>query len=260
MVDPLHAGCYAPARGVGGGARAQRIPMGISYDALAELVVERATTRPFLVGVAGSVSVGKTTMVQTIAARLVARGCSVQVLSTDSFLLPNRVLNARGLLMRKGFPESYDHDAIDAALTQIRSGAPALVPVYAHDVYDIVSDRQQRIEPADIVLVEGIVALQEPIAGRLDLAIYIEAAEEYIRDWYVRRFLELAQAGATDTSSYYHRFAGVPPQQLRQLATNTWDSINGPNLHDHIAPSATRADIVVVKAADHSITALHALR
>lgn len=234
--------------------------MGTSYDALAELVATRATTRPFLVGVAGSVSVGKTTMVQAVATRLTARGHSVQILSTDSFLLPNRVLHERGLLMRKGFPESYDHDAIVTALTRIRSGAPAAVPVYAHDVYDIVSDRKQCIEPADIVLIEGIVALQEPIAHRLDLAIYIEAAEEYIRTWYLRRFLELAEAGATDTASYYHRFAGVPAAQLRQLATDTWNSINGPNLRDYIAPSAARADIVVVKAADHSITALRSLR
>jgi type I pantothenate kinase len=231
-----------------------------SYDTLVELIADRATTSPFLVGIAGSVAVGKTTAVRAVAQALEARGRSVQILSTDAFLLPNAVMNDRGILMRKGFPESYDHGAIETALTGLRSGAPVTVPIYSHDVYDIVPGSHQTVTPTDLVLVEGVIALQEPIVHHLDLAVYIEAAEAHIREWYVQRFLQLTEAGATDAASFYHRFSGVPVAQLRQLAEGTWANINVPNLHDYISPSAVHADIVVTKAADHSIAKLRTIQ
>jgi type I pantothenate kinase len=217
------------------------------------LVFSRATASPFLVGIAGAVAVGKTTVVGALAHGLESRGRSVRVLSTDAFLLPNRVLNDRGLLMRKGFPESYDHDAIENALRCLRSGQAVAVGVYSHAVYDIVPGAIDTVAAADVVLVEGVMALQQPAVRYLDLAVYIDAPEACIRQWFVDRFVKLTEAGATDATSFYHGFSGLPPEQVRQIAEATWDAINGPNLRDHIAPSAANADVVVVKAADHSI-------
>ena len=223
---------------------------------LVDLIRERTTASPSVVGIGGAVAVGKTTIVQTIARGLAAHGRAVRVLSTDAFLLPNAVLNERGLSMRKGFPESYDTPAMRAALHRLRAGETTLVPVYSHDAYDIVADASESIEPADVILVEGIVALQPPTVECLDLAVYVDAAEACVREWFVERFARLTAAAATDATSFYRPFAETPPEQLRQLACATWDGINAPNLRQHIAPSAARADIIVRKAADHSIAEL----
>ncbi len=230
--------------------------MAISNTALVDLIRERTATAPALVGIAGAVAVGKTTIVRMLANGLEAHGRRVRSLSTDSFLLPNAVLNERGLLMRKGFPESYDDAAIDAALRRLRAGETTDVPVYSHDVYDIVAGTVESIAAADVMLIEGIVALQPPTVDHLDLAVYIDAPESSVRDWFIERFARLTTAAADDPSSFYHPFVQMPLEQLHQLAAATWDGINGPNLHQHIAPSAARADVVVVKAADHSIAEL----
>jgi type I pantothenate kinase len=219
------------------------------------LILSRVTTTPFLVGVAGAVAVGKTTIVRALAHRLEARGRSVRVVTTDAFLLPNQVLNERGLSLRKGFPESYDHAAIADALRRLRSGQAATVSVYSHDVYDIVAGATDTLLAADVVLVEGVVALQQPAVGYLNLAIYIDAAEAHVREWFVERFAQLTAAGASDASSFYNRLAGMPREQVRQLAEGTWETVNLQNLRDHIAPSAANADIMVMKNADHSVAA-----
>jgi type I pantothenate kinase len=223
---------------------------------LIDLIRERATAGPFLVGIAGPVAVGKTTIVHELARGLRSDGRSVRVISTDAFLLPNAVLNERGLLMRKGFPESYDALAIGEALRRLRSGETACVHVHSHDAYDIVADVTESIEPADVILIEGIVALQSPMIDWLDFAIYVDAAEACVREWFVERFERFTAAAADDAASFYHPFAQMPPEQVRQLAYSTWDGINAPNLHEHIAPSAMRADIILRKAADHSIAEL----
>jgi type I pantothenate kinase len=240
----------------------QRDPVaaGVLDQRLSDLILERAVTSPFLVGVAGAVAVGKTTTVRAMAIGLESCGRSVRVVSTDAFLLPNRVLNERGLLMRKGFPESYDADAIGAALSRLRAGETAQVNVYSHDAYDILAGVTESVAPADVVFVEGVVALQEPTVGHLDLRVYVDAPEVRVRQWFVERFVRLVEAGTTDASSFYHRFSGMPGEQVRQLAEAAWDTINGPNLHDHIAPSAASADIVVLKAEDHSIADLRVTR
>jgi type I pantothenate kinase len=224
-----------------------------SYETLTELVFSRATRAPFLVGVAGAVAVGKTTTVRALAHGLQARGRSVRVLSTDAFLLPNQVLSDRGLLMRKGFPESYDHQAIEETLGRLRSGQSVAVKVYSHDLYDIVSGATETVAATDVVLVEGSVALQQPAGRYLDLAVYIDAPEARVRQWFVERFVALTAAGATDATSFYHRFSEMPGEQVRQVAEAAWEAINAQNLRDYIAPSAANADIVVVKAPDHSI-------
>jgi type I pantothenate kinase len=225
---------------------------------LVDLVRDRATTTPYLIGVAGAVAVGKTTIVRALAQGLQAPDRRVQVVSTDSFLLANAVLAERGLLMRKGFPESYDTDAMRAALQRLRAGQAANVRVYSHDVYDVVPDASETIAPTEMILVEGIVALQAPAGEYLDLALYIDADEAIVRAWFVERFLRLTAAAADQPVSFYHPFAQLPVEQVQQIAVATWDTINAPNLREHIAPSAARADVVVRKAADHSIAELRA--
>ncbi len=225
---------------------------------LVDLVRDRATTTPYLIGVAGAVAVGKTTIVRALAQGLQAPDRRVQVVSTDSFLLANAVLAERGLLMRKGFPESYDADAMRGALQRLRAGQAAKVRVYSHDVYDIVPDASESIVPAEVILIEGIVALQAPAGEYLDLALYVDADEQIVRGWFVERFLRLTAAAAAQPASFYHPFAQLPAEQVQQIAIATWDTINAPNLHQHIAPSAARADVVVRKAADHSIAELRA--
>jgi type I pantothenate kinase len=178
------------------------------------------------------------------------------VVSTDSFLLANDVLNARGLLMRKGFPDSYDAAALRAALQQLRAGRVASVPVYSHEVYDRIAGATEAIAPAEVILVEGVVALQSPAVEQLDLALYVDAAEACVRAWFVERFARLTAAAAEQPASFYHPFAPLPAEQVRDIAAATWEAINAPNLHEHIAPSAARADIIVRKAADHSIAEL----
>ncbi len=230
--------------------------MSPSLAALVALVRDRATTAPLLVGVAGPVAVGKTTIVRALADDLGSPDRPVRVLSTDAFLLSNTVLNERGILMRKGFPESYDDAAIGAALTRLRSRRSASVPVYSHDTYDIDPERTDFVAPADLLLVEGIVALQPPTVEHLDLAVYVDAPEACVRAWFIERFARLTAAAKGNAASFYFPFAEMPPEQIEQIAAATWDGINAPNLHAHIAPSAARADIVVVKAADHSIAEL----
>jgi type I pantothenate kinase len=220
------------------------------YSALVEMIAAPARA---VVGVAGPVAVGKTTIVRALAERLAARGRNVRMLTTDAFLLPNAALSERGLQMRKGFPESYDVVAMGAALARLHAGAAVAVPVYSHDLYDIVPGAHDTVEPADVVLVEGIVALQAPAVDHLDLALYVDADEASVRRWFSQRFSRLTAAAADDPDSFYHRFAAMPADQLEQLADATWDAINAPNLHAHIAPSAARADVIVRKADDHSI-------
>jgi type I pantothenate kinase len=225
--------------------------------ALADAIRDRLTAaRPLLVGLAGPVAVGKTTIVRGVATALAARGVAVEVLSTDAFLLANHALNERGLLMRKGFPETYDGPAMAAALTALRAGRAAAVPVYSHDAYDIVPGVLQTIAPVNVILIEGIAALQPPAVDHLDLAIYVDAPEGLVRQWFVERFARLTAAAAGEAASFYHPFAALPPEQVREIAGATWDAINAPNLHEHIAPSAARADLVVRKAADHTLAEL----
>ncbi|MFN8644831.1 MAG: type I pantothenate kinase [Candidatus Binatia bacterium] len=227
-----------------------------SLSALAALIEDRLAARPLLVGIAGPEAVGKTTLVHALRDALTQRGRTVQVLSTDAFLLANAVLEARGLALRKGFPESYDATAIGAALATLHAGGAAQVPAYSHAVYDVVPDRVETIAAAQVVLVEGVVALQPPAAAHLDLAIYVDAAEDAVREWFVARFARLTAAAASDATSFYRPFAALPPEQVRAIAVATWDAINAPNLRQHIAPSAARADVVVCKDAAHGIVEL----
>ncbi|HYY44500.1 MAG TPA: type I pantothenate kinase [Actinomycetota bacterium] len=223
---------------------------------------------PFVLGIAGSVAVGKSTAAR-ILRELLARWPShprVDLVATDGFLYPNRILTERGIMHRKGFPESYDRRAMVRFLADLKSGAPVVeVPVYSHLFYDIVPGKLQVIERPDIVIVEGLNVLQTgaPRDGKLprvfvsdyfDFSIYVDARAEHIRRWYVERFLTLRATAFRDPASYFHRYADLSVPAATETARAIWDEINGVNLTENIQPTRNRADLVLRKGEDHAVT------
>jgi type I pantothenate kinase len=226
----------------------------IDAPALAERLLA-LPRRPLLVGLTGSVAVGKTWLADAISTVLSASS-RVAIVSTDGFLMPNAVLEARGLVLRKGFPESYDADAMLSTLAALRTGAAA-VPVHSHVTYDIDPALTRRVGPAEIVIVEGLGLSGFPdgrsARAALDLLIYLDADTADIESWYIKRFLGLWRAGADDPTSFYHRFAQTAEAEVQALARSTWERINLPNLIGHIQQARETADIVLHKAADHRL-------
>lgn len=214
---------------------------------------------PHIIGIGGPVAVGKSTIAAAIGAELSERGRRVVIVATDCFLLPNAVLAERDLLYKKGFPESFDTDAIGAFVEAVRGEEPKITtPAYSHESYDIVAGAEVSLPRLDVLILEGVAALQPPALEALDVAIYVHADERDVRSWFVERFLELTARAADDASSFYRRFAEMSDDQVRALAEGTWDAINGVNLHEHIAPTRKDATIVVEKAADHSMRVVEA--
>ena len=222
---------------------------------------------PFVVAVAGSVAIGKSTTARLLQSLLAAGPGSprVSLVTTDGFLLPNATLEARGLLGRKGFPESYDRRTLLRFLAEVKSGrAEVAAPVYDHQAYDIVPGAAQVVDRPDILVLEGLNVLQ---AGRradgtspevflsdyFDFSVYVDAAEADIQRWYVDRFLALRRTAFQDASAYFHRFAGLTDDQAQATAMGIWDAVNGPNLRTNIAPTRSRARLVLQKSADHSV-------
>lgn len=209
--------------------------------------------RPLLVGITGSVAVGKTHLADALAKILAPDAVT---LSTDGFLFSNAVLQQRGLLLRKGFPESYDADALCAVLIALRTGA-ATVPVHSHVSYDIDPALTRQVGPAPFVIVEGLglSGNRDDHAARaaLDVLIYLDADPLDIEAWYVARFLGLWRAGADEPASFYHRFARLPEAEVVALARHTWATINRPNLDNHIVHARAHADMVLHKTADHRL-------
>lgn len=208
---------------------------------------------PAVVGIAGAVASGKSTLARAVADALVARGTSAAVVTTDGFLLPNAVLAERGLTMHKGFPESYDVDALVGFVDAVHAGAPDVrVPVYSHVTYDVEPGPGRRFEPCDVAVVEGVNTLGA-LAGRLDLAVYLDAAEADLERWYVHRFGVLTDEARTDPSSFYRSFVAMTPDEVEAIALSTWRGINLVNLRDHILPTRDLADVVVRKGPDHQV-------
>lgn len=228
--------------------------MTVSLDDVVALVTmgREAVAGPFLVGIGGAVSVGKSTLAATLVDALAP--CSVEVVATDGFLRTNDDLAQRGLLMQKGFPASYDEDLMLAFLADLRAGRNASLPEYSHATYDRIDGSERRVSASnDIVILEGVNALQPTTAPLLDLRIYLDADEPAIRGWYVERFLEHVDQAKTNETSFYRRFVDLPSDQQRQIAEGTWVGINLVNLVDHIAATRASADVVLTKAADHSL-------
>ena len=223
---------------------------------------------PFIVGIAGSVAVGKSTVARLVA-ELLRRAPgrpSVTLISTDGFLLPNAALEARGLLERKGFPETYDADGLLRFVVGIKSGLPQVTaPVYSHVIYDIVPGQVTVVDRPDILVLEGLNVLQPPrwhgaagdpvlsVSDFLDFSVYVDADESAIREWFVERFLELRRTAFTDPTSFFRQFADIDDAEATRLAGEVWDDVNGPNLRENIAPTKTRATVILRKGADHGI-------
>ena len=218
------------------------------------LRARRGDRAPFIVGITGAVAVGKSTFAGELAAAISAWPGSpvVQVIATDGFLFPNAVLEGRGLLNRKGFPETYDGETFRAFLAAIRLGA-ADIPVYSHALYDIDPALTRRLERPDVLIVEGLGLQQGAAALGLDVLIYLDADEAHIEAWFEDRFIDLWRAAETDPTSFYARFRQMDETQTRAFAGQVWRAINLPNLREHIAPGREVADLIVRKGADHAI-------
>ncbi len=223
---------------------------------LAELAAARGRDdgAPVVVGIAGAVASGKSTLADAVAQRAIASGTHTDVVSTDGFLFPNAELVERGLLARKGFPESYDVDALCAFVDAVHSGIPEVsVPRYSHLTYDVVAGGPLALDDDAFVVVEGVNALGA-LGDRLDFAIYLHAEEEDLERWYVDRFVELCTEAATDEGSFYRQFTGMSPSEIDVLARQVWRGVNLVNLRECIAPTRAFADCVVVKGPDHAVT------
>ena len=237
------------------------------WAAQSEFLGNSTAKVPFVIAVAGSVAVGKSTTARLLQSLLAAGPGSprVSLVTTDGFLLPNAALEERGLLGRKGFPESYDRRALLRFLAEVKSGrAEVAAPVYDHQAYDIVPGAVQVVDRPDILVLEGLNVLQAGgrpdgtapevfLSDYFDFSVYVDAAEADIQRWYVDRFLSLRRTAFADSSAYFHRFADLTDDQARDTALGIWAAVNGPNLRSNIAPTRSRARLVLQKAADHSV-------
>jgi len=222
---------------------------------------------PFVIGVAGSVAVGKSTTARLLQQMLAhwPEHPSVALVTTDGFLHPNAELRRRGLLARKGFPESYDRKALLRFVMDIKSGKDEVeAPTYSHLVYDVVPDEKVIIKRPDIVIVEGLNVLQPArvhddgrtglaISDFFDFSVYVDAATGDIRRWYTERFLRLRETAFRDPASYFARYGHLSEEDAVAEAHRIWDAINGPNLEANIKPTRSRATLVLRKDADHSV-------
>jgi type I pantothenate kinase len=223
----------------------------------AEKLRERRPFRgTFVVGVTGAVAAGKSTFAGQLQAAIAAwpEDPVVEVVCTDGFLFDNATLEARGLSMRKGFPESYDMAALSAAVAAVRVGV-ASFPTYSHVTYDVDPALARRIERPDVLIVEGL-ALHEPASAGVDALLYLDAEEAHLETWFSDRFMQLWQAAGADPGSFYARFRHMDAPRARQFAGEVWRAINLPNLRQHIIHGRMAADLIIRKGAEHDILAV----
>lgn len=238
------------------------------HKASAAFLGTQAPKVPYVIGVAGSVAVGKSTFARILQA-LLARWPDhpqVDLVTTDGFLHPNHVLEERGIMNRKGFPESYDTRRLLQFLRDLKGGAPeATAPVYSHVVYDIVVDAEVVVRQPDIVILEGLNVLQvggatdgvsptEFVSDYFDFSIYIDADERDIEEFYVQRFLTLCETVFQDPGSFFQHYAHLSRDEATATARLIWREINGKNLRENIAPTKTRAGLLLFKGRDHRVT------
>ncbi len=239
------------------------------HQVTSDFLLERRPDRtPFVIGVAGSVAAGKSTTAR-ILAELIRRWDTrpeVSLVTTDGFLYPNAVLRERGLMERKGFPESYDRRALLRFVSEVKAGrAEVTAPVYSHLVYDIVPGEQIAVRQPDVLIIEGLNVLQPPrphpngrgpglaVSDFFDFSVYVDAHVGDVKRWYVERFLRLRETAFADPESHFHRYASLSDEEAVSTAAHIWESINAPNLVDNILPTRSRATLVLLKGPDHSV-------
>lgn len=249
----------------------------LAYYAEATVGLHQATQRflgirdsktPFIIGVAGSVAVGKSTTSRVLRALLGRWPASpkVDLITTDGFLLPNATLEAEGLMHRKGFPESFDRPRLLKFLSDIKAGRRHVrAPVYSHFYYDVMPGHTVTVDNPDILIVEGLNVLQArdlPKDGRavpfvsdfFDFSVYIDAPEDLLLTWYVERFMRLRETAFRDPGSYFHRYSRINDREAVETAERIWNTINLVNLRDNILPTRPRADLVLTKDESHRIS------
>jgi type I pantothenate kinase len=233
------------------------------HKATSAFLGERSAKVPFIIGIAGSVAVGKST-VSRLLRELLARWegtPKVALVTTDGFLYPNAELEKRSLMHRKGFPESYDRLALLNFVADIKSGKENVqAPVYSHLTYDIVPDKFETVSSPDVVIIEGLNVLQSPGADQeltlsdyFDFKIYVDAETTNISNWFLNRFHELRESAFTNPASYFHRYAEMPLDKALDRASEIWQSINLPNLTENILPTRSRATLVLKKGDQHAV-------
>ncbi|NTV62208.1 MAG: type I pantothenate kinase [Oscillochloris sp.] len=234
------------------------------YFATSAFLGDPAQKMPYVIGIAGSVAVGKSSTARILQALLASRGVAARVdlVTTDGFLYPNCVLQERGILHRKGFPESYDRRRLIQFMADVKSGLPRLAaPIYSHMIYDIVEDQIQIVDQPDILIVEGLNVLQrggQPsrrpqifVSDFFDFSIYVDAEETLLQQWYIERFLRLRETSFRDPSSYFRRYSELSTEEATAVARRIWREINGINLRQNIEPTRERADLILEKGTRH---------
>jgi type I pantothenate kinase len=238
----------------------------VLYNVTDAFLGNPAAKVPYVLGIAGSVAVGKSTIARILQSLLANRPDhpEVALITTDGFLYPNHVLQERGLMHRKGFPESYDLRRLVRFMADVKAGHPEVsAPVYSHLAYDILPGETQYVRQPDLLIVEGLNVLQTQnghknappvfVSDFFDFSIYVDADEAHVERWFSERFLTLRDTVFRDESSYFHRYAHLSTEEARRVAAGIWADINGLNLRENIAPTRERAHLILEKGEDHEV-------
>ena len=223
---------------------------------------------PYIISIAGSVAVGKSTTARVLQALLSRwpEHRKVELITTDGFLHPNALLKERGLMKKKGFPQSYDMHRLVNFVADIKAGKEKLtVPVYSHLTYDIIPEEQKVVEAPDIVILEGLNVLQsgmdyshDPhrvfVSDFVDFSIYVDASEDLLKQWYINRFLRFREGAFSDPNSYFHHYSQLTIDEAKGIASTLWDEINGLNLRENILPTRERANLILSKSLKHAVS------
>ena len=228
---------------------------------LLDIQIEANDLRPFVIAVTGSVAVGKSTFARVLRTLLAQAGRTAELVATDGFLWPTTILEKRNLMHRKGFPESYDLERMLVFLAELKAGkSPLRVPVYSHELYDIVPGRFQTVNQPQVLILEGLNVLQGSsrdsaavAADYFDFSVYLDADQNHVEHWYVERFSVLQRTVFQRPTSYFHHFKDLRPAEVRKTGQGIWRSINLPNLLQNIQPTRERASVILRKGQSHAV-------